>query len=115
MADHSELAVFNAHVFSMDPFDRQEANALAITNSRFCAVREWVEKGEVLSKNTRVIDANGGTLLPRFIDSHVHVTHYARYRKWVNCDACDSVASLVEMVRNESRGISLNESVDDSS
>lgn len=101
MAEQPNLAVCNANVLTMEPFGQQKANAVAVKKNRFLMIGEWEEIRRLISKHTNVIDAKGGTLLPGFIDNHVHVTHYARYRTWGNCEACDSIASLVELLRDK--------------
>ncbi len=67
----ADLVVLNGHVYTVDSA-RPRAEAIAIADGRIRAVgttaeiREWIEPG------TRVIDAHGKSVLPGFIDAHVH-------------------------------------------
>jgi predicted amidohydrolase YtcJ len=66
----------NAHIFTADP-SRPSAEAVAATNNRITFVGSRAEGLAFKGPATRVIDANGGTLMPGFIDSHFHMLYGA--------------------------------------
>ncbi len=68
----AELIVTNARILTMDP-DRPRAEAIALAGGRIVAVGSWVEVDALAGAGTRVIDAGGRTLLPGFVESHLHL------------------------------------------
>src|SRR5687768_17210329 len=65
------LAIVNARVWTGDA-RRPWADAVAVTGERITAVGSSAEVRKLARPTTRVIDANGGMLVPGFIDAHVH-------------------------------------------
>jgi len=71
--DHppADLAVINAKVWTVDAA-HPRAEALAIVGERIVAVGSNAEIQEWIGPQTRKIDAGGTSVLPGFIDAHVH-------------------------------------------
>src|SRR5829696_6949712 len=72
-----ELIVVNAKVLTVDPNNTQ-AEAVAIRGNTFAAVGTTAAVRKMAGPQTRVIDAGGRTVVPGFIESHVHATGAAR-------------------------------------
>src|SRR5262245_63735863 len=72
-----DLIVVNAKVLTVDAANTQ-AEAVAIRGNTFAAVGTTAAIRAMAGPNTRVIDAGGRTLVPGFIESHVHATGVAR-------------------------------------
>lgn len=72
-----DLIVVNAKVLTVDPANTQ-AEAVAIRGNTFAAVGTTAEIRTLAGPKTRVIDAGGRTVVPGFIESHVHATGAAR-------------------------------------
>ena len=67
----ADLALVNGRVYTVD--DRQpRAEAFAILHGRFVAVGDTRTIRELITPRTRVIDAEGMTVTPGFIDAHSH-------------------------------------------
>ena len=66
-----ELIVVNAKVYTVDP-RAPRAEAFAIDRGRITAVGSSTDVKGLAGKNTRVFDARGMTILPGFIDCHLH-------------------------------------------
>ncbi|MBA4351613.1 MAG: hydrolase, partial [Rhodobacter sp.] len=66
-----DLIVTNAKVLTMDP-GRPRAVAVAVRAGRIAAVG-GAEVAALAGPATRVIDAGGRTLLPGFVESHLHL------------------------------------------
>src|SRR6056297_1386697 len=64
-----DIVILNGRLITMDGPD---AEALAITGGRIEAVGTTAEI-RAMAGDTRVLDAGGATVLPGFIDSHVHL------------------------------------------
>lgn len=71
MPGSADLVVLNGRLFGL-PIIAKHAEAIAIVRDRIAFIgtddniREWI------GEKTRVVDARGNTVLPGFIDSHVH-------------------------------------------
>lgn len=68
----AEIVLTGARALTMDP-DRPEAQAVAIGDGRILAVGTDEEILTLAGPQTRRIDAEGRTLLPGFVESHVHL------------------------------------------
>jgi len=67
----AELALVNATIITVDD-ENPRAEALAVRAGRIVAVGTTEEIGRLIGKDTRVIDAQGKTVTPGFIDAHCH-------------------------------------------
>ena len=67
-----DLIVTNARVLTMDP-DHPRAEAVAVAGGRILAVGARAEVEGLAGPETRMIDAGGRTVLPGFVESHMHL------------------------------------------
>ncbi len=67
----ADLAVINGKVWTVDP-THPRAEAVAIAGERIVAVGTNAEVRRWIGPKTRTVDAGGNTVLPGFIDAHVH-------------------------------------------
>ncbi|WP_120500517.1 amidohydrolase [Roseovarius sp. EL26] len=67
-----DLIIINAQLLTMNS-NRPRAQAIAITRGKITEVGSDDQIRSLMTPNTEVIDAKGGTVLPGFIDSHVHL------------------------------------------
>lgn len=91
-----DLVVVNAVVHTID--DAQpRAEAFAVKNGRFVAVGSTDDVRNLVGTGTRVIDAEGMTVLPGFIDAHCHASGVSEL---VNVDVnLPSIAAIQEAMR----------------
>lgn len=68
----ADLIIHNGTLITFDEA-RPEAQALAVERGKIAAVGSDTEIVALAGPDTRMIDAQGGTVLPGFIDSHVHL------------------------------------------
>src|SRR5919202_5092345 len=68
----ADLLIRNANIITLDP-RRPRASALAISGGRITAIGETTEI-ETMAGDGPVLDLCGTTVVPGFIDSHVHFT-----------------------------------------
>jgi predicted amidohydrolase YtcJ len=68
----ADLILLNARVLTMDP-DTPRAEAVAVRDGRILAVGPQAEVAALAGPATRVIDAGGRSLLPGFVESHLHL------------------------------------------
>ena len=67
-----DLIITNARILTMDAANPR-AEAIALAHGRIAAVGQSVEIERLAGPATEVIDAGGRTLLPGFIESHLHL------------------------------------------
>jgi len=72
MTASPDIIVHNGTLITFDP-EQSAATALAITGGTITAVGTDAEITGQATDGTKVIDARGGTVMPGFIDSHVHL------------------------------------------
>ncbi|MCR8826616.1 amidohydrolase [Pseudosulfitobacter koreensis] len=68
----ADIIIHNGHLMTFDP-DNPQAQALAIADGRITAIGDDAMVKGLARDTTRMIDARGCTVLPGFIDSHVHL------------------------------------------
>ena len=66
-----DYVVINAKVFTIDE-DQPQAAAFAVKGDRFTAVGSSSDMRNLASSGTEIIDAEGMTVVPGFIDAHSH-------------------------------------------
>jgi hypothetical protein len=74
---NAKLAILNANVITLDS-KRPKAEAVAIQNGKIIAVGSNEEIRKYVDNETKVIDAQKRTVVPGFIDCHVHMTGFGR-------------------------------------
>ncbi|MCP4610169.1 MAG: amidohydrolase [Planctomycetes bacterium] len=67
----ADLVVVSANVITVDDGNRR-AEAFAVKNGKFIAVGTNSQIKKLIGKDTDVIDAQGKTITPGFIDAHLH-------------------------------------------
>ena len=72
MPQTATTVITNARILTMDP-DRPRAEAVALTGDRILALGTEAEIAALAGPGCTMIDAAGGTLLPGFIESHLHL------------------------------------------
>ena len=90
-----DLVILNGRVIT---FDGPDAEALAIKDGIITAVGTTAEIKEIAG-TAQVIDAQGGTVLPGFIDSHVHLFQGAAELDYLNLYGAEGVDGIAAAVR----------------
>ena len=90
------LILFNGKVAKMDS-DCIFVEAVAVRNNKIFKVGSNDEILKLKTKDCRIIDLNGKTLLPGFIDSHMHLLSYAKSQKMLSLVNCRSLNEIIEI------------------
>ncbi|MFJ7736363.1 amidohydrolase [Lysinibacillus sp. NPDC097287] len=82
-----DLFIKNANVLTLDSQNRR-AGSVAVSDGKIIGI--WAEgepaKGEInLSVQTSVVDLQGATLIPGFIDTHNHILMYGELKEQLDC------------------------------
>lgn len=67
----ADLVIKNANIRTMDD-NRSVVRAIAVLNGRIIALGSDAEIGRLIGSKTRVLDADGKTIIPGFNDAHLH-------------------------------------------
>lgn len=95
---HADLIITNARVITMD-VTRPLAEALAIKGNRIVKVGTAEDVMALRTKNTRVHDNQGNTVIPGIIESHVHLFIGAAELDLLNIRYDDSVEAVSTAVK----------------
>ena len=99
MHQKPDLVIVNTEAVTMDP-SASSAQAVAVAQDRILAVGSDQEIKNLAGAETQVIDGQGLTLLPGFIDSHIHLLSLARTTQELDCspDKASSVGAIAHRV-----------------
>src|SRR5262245_4737561 len=97
-----DLIVVNAKVLTVDATNTQ-AEAVAIRGNTFAAVGTTAAIRAMAGPKTRVIEAGGRTVVPGFIESHVHATGVARDEVSQPFIQLNSIPEIKDWVRARAR------------
>jgi len=99
----ADTVILHARMTTLDP-RRPQAQAMAIIGARIAALGSDQDVQRWIGPRTRVIDAQGRTLVPGLIDSHAHFIRggltYTQELRW---DGVTSLADAMTMLRDQAR------------
>ena len=98
LSANPELIVINADVRTSDK-SNDRASAFAVKDSKFIAVGNNEDVLDMAGDSTRVIDANGNTVVPGFIDSHTHLSSGVKIVTGINLSGIREKAVWLEMIK----------------
>lgn len=98
----------NGSVITIDEDDRI-CDAVAVAGNNIVFVGSSSEALKLRSAHTDVIDLNGRTLIPGFIDAHCHATTYGVAQQQLPCSPRD-VSSIDDLLKSISRRASITPS-----
>jgi predicted amidohydrolase YtcJ len=97
----ADIVILNGSVIT---FDGRDAEALAITGDTIEAVGTTAEIRNIAG-SAQVIDAAGATVMPGFIDSHVHLFGGSAELDCMNLAGCEGEQSIAEAIRNHRQSL----------
>jgi len=93
----ASLALIKGKIYTMD--GRCE-EAVAIADDKIIKVGKTSEVYEFIDNETEVIDLEGKTVLPGFIDTHTHLVGYGLSLNAVDLSKAKSIKEIIELGRN---------------
>jgi len=93
---------FGCDVRTIDD-SRPVASAVAVRDGKIAAVGDVEECRGVLGEHREEIDLGGGTLLPGFIDTHIHPVMLAYFDMNTTLTEAASIADVQELLREAAR------------
>lgn len=95
-----DTLIINANVITIDPANPR-AQALAMSDGKFVAVGSTEDISLLSSPNTKILDLSGKTVLPGFIDAHIHVLNSGiRHVMAADCDL-RSIGAIQQALREQ--------------
>jgi hypothetical protein len=95
----ADLIVLNGAVLTQDEA-RPRAEAVAIEAGRIAAVGHNRNIAKLKSRRTRVVDAGGATVLPGFVEGHMHIFSGATELCMLNFEGVSGMDKLSAVVRS---------------
>ena len=100
MKEKADLLIINSQILTMDPLNPRASN-IAIKGNKIIEVGDFLTQ-EYIDKNTKIIDGDQKTVIPGFIDSHVHLFGGSAELSCLNVGDIQGIESLKRAVRDES-------------
>ena len=98
----ADLVLTNANVLTMNPAN-PHAEAIAIKNDRVLKVGKNTDINPLIGKNTTILNLNGKTVLPGFIDTHIHIADFGRTLTWLDLKNADSIKTIQQNIREKAQ------------
>ncbi|MEM3000443.1 MAG: amidohydrolase [Candidatus Bathyarchaeia archaeon] len=89
----ADLALMDGNILTMNA-SQPYAEAVAIKDGRILKVGTNDAISPLIGENTKVIRLKGKTIVPGFIDAHIHVADFGRLLGWLNLAAIASIEEL---------------------
>ncbi|SDY48825.1 amidohydrolase [Tindallia californiensis] len=94
--DSRNKVFMNGIIYTMDG---RICEAMAVEEDRILQVGSQKEIMQLVNKSTQMIDMNGKTMLPGFIDTHTHLVGYGISLMTVNLSDADGIEDIIERCR----------------
>jgi predicted amidohydrolase YtcJ len=92
----ADLVVRGARIYTVNPA-QPTASAIAVKDGRILAVGDRLEQH--IGPATKVMEANGATIIPGLIDSHVHLAGLGQGLEMLDLREANSIEEVLAMVR----------------
>jgi predicted amidohydrolase YtcJ len=96
----ADLVLTNGNIITMNP-SQPRAQAVAVTKDRILKVGTNNEIAPLIGKNTKTLDLKGKTVVPGFIDTHIHVADFGRTLAWLDLKGTNSIRALQTLVKEK--------------
>ncbi len=95
----ADLILFGGNVLTMNP-KQPFAEAVAVRKGIIIKVGSNDDTRQLIGKRTKVVHMNGKTVVPGFIDTHIHVVDFGRFLTWVALHDVDSIREMQSRIKN---------------
>ena len=89
----ADLALINGNILTLNPV-KPGAEAVAIKKDRIVGVGSNREVGLLVGEGTEVVDLGGRTVVPGFVDSHIHVVDFGKVLAWIDLTDVKSIGEM---------------------
>ncbi len=96
------IIILNAHAITLNP-KQPTAEAIAICNKKITAIGSNKEIRKSTGKETRIINAEGKTVVPGLVDCHVHMTGFGHLLQTLELRSVTSLKELQQKLRKHAK------------
>ncbi len=97
-----DLMLLNGEIYTMNP-QQPKAQAVAMRDSRIIAVGKTSDVENLGKRNFKVLNLQGKTVVPGFIDCHTHFLSYALSLGQVNLDSITSFDRILSQIKTSAK------------
>ena len=101
----ADMVLLNGKIITMNS-SKPIAEAVAVKKNKIIKVDNNKKINSLVTKSTKIINLNGKTVVPGFIDSHIHVADFGKFLTWINLQNVKSIKELQKKVKERSEKIS---------
>jgi hypothetical protein len=94
----ADLALINGSIITISQ-SKPQAQAVAIRNHRIIKVGTDREIKQLIRESTKVVDLKGKTVLPGFIDTHIHMAGFGKALTQINLRGVQSIEEMQEKLQ----------------
>jgi predicted amidohydrolase YtcJ len=98
----ADLVLTDGNVLTMNSF-KSHAKAIAIRKDRIVKVGTNREISRWIGKKTKKITLKGRTVVPGFIDTHIHVADFGKFLTWVDLRAVKSIKEMQTSLKKRAK------------
>jgi predicted amidohydrolase YtcJ len=98
----ADLVLVGGNVLTMNP-SQPSAEAIAVKGDRIVKVGTNGDITQWVGKNTRVINLDGKTVIPGFIDTHIHIADFGRTLTWLDLKNVNSIKTLQDKIKQKAQ------------
>ena len=99
---YADLVLVNGNIIPMNP-KQLKAQAIAIKHGKFEAVGTNKHIFSYIGKSTKKIDLKGKTVVPGFIDTHVHGVSLGQVMSQINMRNAESIKEIQQKVKQKAK------------
>jgi predicted amidohydrolase YtcJ len=94
----AELVLSNGNFITLDD-NSPRASAMAVKNGRILRIGDFKDVKGLIGKNTVMLDLKGKTVVPGFIDAHIHLISLGLAMQVLDLRAISSKSDMLERVK----------------
>lgn len=96
----ADIVFFNGQIFTVNGTD-EILEAMAIKGNKIIATGTNEEVKCLADKGTKLVNLEGKSLLPGFIDAHCHITMYGTSKLAFNCREAQSIQDILNRLKEQ--------------
>ena len=96
----ADLVLINTNIKTMNS-QQPTAQAVAINRKKIIKVGTNKQIAQLIGKKTKVLSLEGKTVIPGFIDTHIHVADFGSCLMWLDLTVAQSIAELQSMLKEK--------------
>jgi predicted amidohydrolase YtcJ len=94
----ADLVLIGGNVLTMDS-SQPSAEAVAVKKDRIVRVGTNEDINPWIGKTTKIVNLQGRTVVPGFIDCHIHVGDFGKFLMWIDLSDVHSIKEMQERIR----------------